>query len=121
MNIGSLDFKEVMCEDDLKVLHSPTASGPYHQNRFSYDYDCVATLLCIASLKCLGMLKKAILTLFSLPILSAIAGISPTNVSVYQRRNISNFSTMFMFSWISLMAILAHFLMSRKFMAHYVM
>src|ERR1700678_227980 len=26
-------------EDDLKVFRSPTASGPYHQDGFNYDYD----------------------------------------------------------------------------------
>jgi hypothetical protein len=38
-------------EDDLKVFHSPTTSGSYHQDGFTYDYDCTAALLCIAPLQ----------------------------------------------------------------------
>jgi hypothetical protein len=37
-------------EDDLKVFCSPSVSGSYHQDSFSYDYNCVAALLHIAPL-----------------------------------------------------------------------
>jgi hypothetical protein len=38
-------------EDDLKVFHSPTISGLYHQNGFNYDYDRAAALLRITPLQ----------------------------------------------------------------------
>ena len=38
-------------EDDLKVFRSPTSSGTYYQDGFSYDYDRAAALSCIAPLQ----------------------------------------------------------------------
>ena len=46
------DVKPVLkYEDDLKVFRSPTTSGFYRQDGFTYDYDRTAALLRIAPLK----------------------------------------------------------------------
>ena len=45
-------------EDDLKVFRSPTASGSYRLDGFSYDYDRTAALLRIASLQVFWHDKK---------------------------------------------------------------
>jgi len=37
-------------EDNLKVFHVPSPTGPFHDSDFSYDYDCTKMLCRIAPL-----------------------------------------------------------------------